>query len=448
MGFSSLQLSRLKREECKRTKHDSVFSQWEILIGPFDWANHSLGKNGFEKYKIHNIPLSCSCPGLYELGVAAVHTDLGRDVRKLSSECVVVVYLGQADNVRTRLQHYGRAGSHLDHGKSFGEPVDDHNNLKGPGLFREIFSRGFPIVFRWASMENKKLAEETEGRLLSIFDYAWNKGGNGARRPNDIYPKLDKIISSNISSRSIPWKLHYWMKTTLWHQKKEGIKIETSSPIFEGAKLRTRMFTVKRDFNEEDPSVCGLSLDDGSVCIKKPVEGRKRCEEHKGKRNVWSSSRSKTQRKLLVSSMPLKSEPVCISSMPLKAMPVCISPMPLNADLVCTEVSMPGEKSCELYKERCVGSPQNLLLGELNNVCGVVLDEQSACKNSPAVGRKRCEKHKGMRVNEALSMSATEGNFGVCGVGLGDGEVCVSVPVHGRKRCAIHKGRRVIALQK
>ncbi|PIA51296.1 hypothetical protein AQUCO_01100262v1, partial [Aquilegia coerulea] len=400
MGFSSLELSRLKREECKRTKHDSVFSQWEILIGPFDWENHSLGKNGIERYRIHNIPISCSCPGLYELGVAAVQTDLGRDIRKLSLDSVVVVYLGQADNVRTRLQHYGRAGSHLDHGKFFGEPSDDHYNLKGPGLFSEIFSRGFPIVFRWASMENKKLAEKTEGRLLSIFDYAWNKGGNGARRPNDIYLNLDKIVSSNISSPSIPRKLHNWLKTNLLHRKKKGIKIETNSPPFERVKLKPRLLTVKQDFNEEYPSVCGLFLGDGSVCINKPIEGRKRCGEHKGKRNIGSSSRSKTPRKLLVSSLPLKAEPVCISSMPLKAEP------------------------------------------ELNNVCGVVLNDQSVCKNSPAVGRKRCEEHKGMRVNKALSKSTTEGNFGVCGVALGDGDFCMRVPVYGRKRCGIHKGRR------
>jgi hypothetical protein len=61
----------------------------------------------------------------------------------------VVVYLGQADNVRARLQQYGRTGSHLDTGNPAGK--DEVNALTaGPGLFRQVFARGYSVVFRCA----------------------------------------------------------------------------------------------------------------------------------------------------------------------------------------------------------------------------------------------------------------------------------------------------------
>lgn len=111
-----------------------------------------MRKEGTERYRIHNLPLKCSCPGLYELGIASTRTNIVRDVRKLDQDRVIAVYLGQADNVRARLQHYGRAGSHLDHGSSITNLNGDNTFLsqRGPGLFKEIFSKGFPIVFRWA----------------------------------------------------------------------------------------------------------------------------------------------------------------------------------------------------------------------------------------------------------------------------------------------------------
>lgn len=121
----------------------------QVLIGPSDWENYSLGKDGVERYRLHNLPISCSCPGLYELGIAKddSHNDEGHKIREFHPNCVIVVYLGQAENVRTRLQHYGRVGSHLDHGNS----IENTSPClqRRPGLFREVFSRGFPIVFRW-----------------------------------------------------------------------------------------------------------------------------------------------------------------------------------------------------------------------------------------------------------------------------------------------------------
>ncbi|XP_058093949.1 protein EFFECTOR OF TRANSCRIPTION 2-like [Magnolia sinica] len=412
--------SRLKREECKHTKHDPLFSRWEILIGPSDWENHSLGTDGVERYRIHNLPISCSCPGLYELGIPLCHTDVGRKVRELHHSRVVVVYLGQAENVRTRLQHYGRAGSHLDHGNSI-SPASENKNLclqRGPGLFREIFSKGFPIVFRWAPMKNKKEAEKTESQLLGIFDYAWNKGGNGIRRQEDVVLKLNKIASgatSDFLSKFQQWKWEAFGK------KRVGIKINDSMPskesettsddpkhdlgsrVFKFSKSRPQVVPTKCVV-DEDFTICRVALGDGSVCRSRPVEGRKRCGEHKGKRINASVSTSVTNGEVLVKEG--KSWPQVVM--------------------------------------------RKFVVDEDFTICGVALCDGSVCRSRPVEGRKRCGEHKWKRINASVPTSVTygevlvkEGKSGVCGVRLGDGSVCMEFPVHGRKRCELHKGRRV-----
>jgi hypothetical protein len=124
----------------------------QLLIGPSDWQDYFLGKEGASRYRIHNLPTT-SGPGLYELGIAVPRSGLSRrDGGKLVRDDIVVVYLGQADNVRTRLQQYGRSGAHLGNTYSTGHVNDskDDSLQKGLGLFEEIFSRGQSIVYRWA----------------------------------------------------------------------------------------------------------------------------------------------------------------------------------------------------------------------------------------------------------------------------------------------------------
>lgn len=131
-----------------------MFPPFQILIGALDWENHRSGKDGSERYRLHNLPLSSSCPGIYELGVCTAHEN-ARSHRVRSRE-VVVAYLGQAENVRTRLQHYGRAGSHLDNGNHQSNSSCESSssslikNKKDPGFFKDVFNRGFSLVFRWA----------------------------------------------------------------------------------------------------------------------------------------------------------------------------------------------------------------------------------------------------------------------------------------------------------
>ncbi|GER51408.1 effector of transcription2 [Striga asiatica] len=143
---------RLRREDFKRTKHDSAFSRWKILIGPSDWEDYSMAKEGVEKYRTQNLPKWTSCSGVYELGVAASRPKSGRGAREFKSSSVVPVYLGQADNLRNRLQQYGRDGAHLENGclnLKFNDcqTSTSHNRL---GWFADIFSRGLPILYRCA----------------------------------------------------------------------------------------------------------------------------------------------------------------------------------------------------------------------------------------------------------------------------------------------------------
>lgn len=127
----------------------------QILIGAFDWEDHSLGKEEAEKYRTQNLPNWTSCPGVYELGIATSRPRSGRETRKFDSSSIVPVYLGQADNLRTRLQQYGRDGAHLENNKIANcQSVSSH---KGPGLFADIFSRGLPIVYRCAPVSTKSI---------------------------------------------------------------------------------------------------------------------------------------------------------------------------------------------------------------------------------------------------------------------------------------------------
>ncbi|KAK8559049.1 hypothetical protein V6N12_042337 [Hibiscus sabdariffa] len=133
-------LTRFNREDHKRTKHDSHFSKWKILIGAGDWEDHSEGKEGVGRYRVENLPKSSSS-GLYELAIYRTHSSTRDHLGKLDPDKVLVVYLGEADNVRTRLQQYGRTGSHLGRNGS---------GDKGCGCFEDIFARGYSIVYRWA----------------------------------------------------------------------------------------------------------------------------------------------------------------------------------------------------------------------------------------------------------------------------------------------------------
>ncbi|XLR65995.1 hypothetical protein S83_016667 [Arachis hypogaea] len=370
---SSFIFKRLKREECSHTKHDSIFSKWKILIGASDWEDHSKGKEGCARYRIHNLPEK-ACPGVYELGIAvSSRSDLGRQIYKLAPECVVVTYLGETDNVRDRLQCYGRNGSHL-HSKTSPEySIYDSLQKKRP-LFQEIFSQGYPIVYRWVAMNNKEEAKRIESQLLKTFDYAWNISSNGCRRPNDILQKINKISSS---TRTISDMARELLPFT---RKQVGIRIKVDeeeedsdgiysfiSRVFKFNKSRPRKVENIVIANQQDAVICGVALGDGSVCINTPAERRKRCPQHKGMRinNVSPA-------KAFVSP---KSKSNLVSEIN-KFMDQNVS----NDDVPDIPKKPVEESSSK------------------TNICGIILYDGSPCRRVPVKGRKRCQEHKGKKI--------------------------------------------------
>ncbi|XP_072982353.1 protein EFFECTOR OF TRANSCRIPTION 2-like [Typha latifolia] len=455
--------SRLKREDCPRTKHDSIFSAWKILVGPSDWEDHATGKEGVQRYRVHNLPANSSCPGIYELGVTLTFADECRKTRKHDLDDIVVVYIGQADNVKSRLQHYGRTGSHLDCGSSFVFSSENKNTCfkAGFGLFREIFAKGYSLAFRWAPMSDKKEAVKAEAQLLGVFDYAWNRLQNGYCRREEIILRLDNAVTSR--KTSLLGKLHRWKHITFGG--KVGIKISgngshSTSGSSNGMqnflprvrklvnyrpqlvqvgnkhngdhdmcgiptdslsvcknrsvrgdhrdeKITLNDSTIHEATAKESSAACGVTLEDGSSCLAIPVQGRKRCELHKGRRKV------KPKPKVLSDSKPFNG---------------------MENSSIRSQCQV-MEKTEEMH-----GFDNTL------NICGVETT-YGICRRRPVAERKRCEEHKGMRTTGSRFTQGSGSpraavSPSICGAATLDGSLCMNAAVTGRKRCAQHKGRR------
>ncbi|KAG8367259.1 hypothetical protein BUALT_Bualt16G0053900 [Buddleja alternifolia] len=231
-----------------------------------------MGKEGAERYRTQNLPNCTRCPGVYELGVTIQCSARAGLFLELDPTFIYVLYVGETDDVRTRLQQYGRNGAHL------------------KKLFSEIFSKGrLAIVYRWAYMKSKKDAQETEAQLLKENDYPWNEKSNGERRPvDDVHRKLECCLANNTSQFSL---LHKIMLQYL-HQKQVDIKLNLfqqfliilCKSILNASWLQpTRgVQSCCGDDRNRIGNICGVCIGHGSVCTKPPVKGRKRCAEHKG----------------------------------------------------------------------------------------------------------------------------------------------------------------------
>ncbi|XP_059284351.1 protein EFFECTOR OF TRANSCRIPTION 2-like [Lycium ferocissimum] len=510
---------RLKREECKRTKHDSAFSRWKILIGPNDWEDYLLGKEGAEKYRTQNLPNCTSCSGVYELGIVVSRHQTGREASRFDTDYIVPAYVGKSDNVRTRLQRYGREGAHLENGCSNSELhlAENVSGSKRAGLFTEIFSRGFSIVYRWAPMNDNKNAERTEAQLLDKFDYAWNKGSNGVRRHNDVLHKLDGISRASRLPAFI-------RKLQLSLEKQKGVRIKACEPfllengsdfhdsfkssnflpqIFKFERSQPRIVSLSFGVNDDPNTICGVALGHGSVCIRPPMTGNKRCAEHKGMK--VNSVNSKLIAEGNESTRPCGSR--CKENAP-------ICGFILDSGAPCARKPFQRNKRCLEHKGRrnrgFISQPmtdkivqwnhdpilenrttssndcQQILSGRAdtrlsqyfssslihqndNVKCGVHLTDGGLCTRQPAVGRKRCEDHKGMRVKEPISkklgaempsvfagpaskISSGKKHWAIdipsvnhsptCGATTRNGSFCRNKPSEGNKRCWQHKGMR------
>ncbi|KAF8104694.1 hypothetical protein N665_0170s0067 [Sinapis alba] len=441
-----------KREDYKQTKHDTVFSKWKVLslslppsvfdLSSDDWEDFKKGKDGVGRYRVENLPRR-SCPGLYELGVVAV-------TGKLDSEDVLAAYLGQAESVRSRLQCYGRSGAHL-------RSNVNNNNLdasccespdKKAGLFEDIFMKHGSVVYRWAPMGSKREAEATEGMLLSTFDYAWNKGSNGERRHLDLLNKLGDLEfirhrNSGVSRVLFPYVVEEERRLSC------DVVCEEKSTnfltcIIKLSRSRPQLVSDKSDEISASSccsdSVCGVVLENGSCCSTSPVKGRKRCIEHKGQR-ICRVSPVKQQPETFFTRQDYNTDVTTCCGVILPNMETC------------TKRPVPGRKRCEDHK----GMRINAFLFLLNRTdrektvkeeeasprfCEATTKNGVPCTRSSPRGSKRCWQHKD-KENIHPVVAGTQVR---CGVKVLNGLVCERSPVKGRKRCEEHKGMRVIII--
>ncbi|KAJ4892420.1 effector of transcription2 [Raphanus sativus] len=437
-----------KREDYKRTKHDTVFSKWKVLIGSEDWEDFKKGKDGVGRYRVQNLP-SRSCPGLYELGVVVVAVN-----GKLDSDDVLAAYLGQAESVRSRLQCYGRSGAHF---------RNLNNNLDGccespdkkAGLFEDIFMKHGSVVYRWAPMGSKREAEATEGMLLSTFDYAWNKGSNGERRHLDLLNKLgDLEFVRNRNSRVSRVLFPYVVE----EERKLSCDVSTNflTSVIKLSRSRPQLVSDKSDEifsggSSCSDSVCGVFLENGACCSKTPVKGRKRCIEHKGQRICRVSPVKPQQPETFITRRQDCNTDVVTT---------CCGVILPNIE-PCSKRPVPGRKRCEDHK----GMRINAFLFLLNRTdrektvkdankseeeeeaskpsfCEATTRNGVPCTRSSPRGSKRCWQHK-EKENIHPVVAGTQER---CGVKVFDGLVCERSPVKGRKRCEEHKGMRVLII--
>lgn len=356
-------------------------------------------------------------------------------------------------------------------------------------------------LFMCKQMKNKNESEKMEEQLLEFFDYAWNRRGNGTCRREEILLKLDNsLIRSN--SRLFN-KFDQWMLPPF--SKKLGIKVNAGLPlevepanktgflpqILKFVKSRPRLVQLD-DSLYQDEEICGVAIGNGNICRNKPVLGRKRCSEHKGKRitgitHVTTSHIRMPEDESSVSDVYLDDNKHQIFSDSKLLNPVggpfyrSVFNFDQECDTcgvafgdgsVCRNRSVPGSRRCELHKGQRVTKPKSLTikaewlmkgmhgcsLDEEYFICGVVSGDGSVCRSRPVPGRKRCELHKGQRITEPKSLTIREGwsatgmhklisepddELDICGVVTGNGHVCRRKPVPGRKRCEEHKGKRI-----
>lgn len=280
-------------------------------------------------------------------------------------------------------------------------------------------------------MRDKEEAKKMERRVLEVFDYAWNRSGNGTCRREDILSKLKGLSNSNVGSFR---KLVGCER--LVFSKKSGIKIAPDLLLLEDELENKRGFLpeilkfvksrpqlVKHDDKlSQDEVICGVAIGHGSICKNKPVPGRKRCSNHKGKRITGISD--VTSRHSIIA----EDEPSASNNK---------LSIPLGNELVPAIIQ------------------ETRHFDEEYDTCGMICGDGSICQNMPVLGRKRCELHKGQRITtlklfagrEDWSVEGTHRStleFDICGVVSGDGLVCRSKPAPGRKRCELHKGQRII----
>lgn len=367
-------------------------------------------------------------------------------------------------------------------------------------------------------MQSKGDAQKTETQLLNTFDYAWNTSINGSRRPEDILDKLNKISSSRLRLGAV------FQRVLPFSQRQVGIRIKACkllstennyntcadeespnilSRVFKFGRSQPRLVSDRSGITQQNTVICGVALTHDSVCTRPPVEGRKRCAEHKGmkinglitvrlpfstdvpKYGVIHSTKSDgygapgfahdtdTVKYHVSESLG----PICGFALsggsPCRRQAVQGNKRcgehkgrrtrKSNSGLVSTEekplyipdviVSNSGDSSEYDHNSAAICDREKLedevLLSRFNNnkdgidvlTCGATINNGCVCRRKPVEGNKRCWQHKGTRAGTCHSLSIKSSV--TCGVTLQDGSICTRIPARGRKRCEQHKGRRL-----
>lgn len=338
-------------------------------------------------------------------------------------------------------------------------------------------------------MESKRDAQKIESQLLNKFDYAWNKGSNGTRRPNDVLNKLEKLASSTPLFPSIIRKFQ------MLGQKPVGIRIKASKPfmqedlstyqdtssllpsVFKFGRSQPRLVSDRIGVAGNSNSTCGMTLSDGTICERPPVQGNKRCTDHRGMKKKSSFSKPVLEGKVAYS------EGKCLVNEDFTLTCGVI----LDDGVPCRRIPTRGRKRCEEHKGMRIDfsiSDSTKAKSHYNDAeyesklqpetlshyksfpsknysitCGVDLGHGNFCRRLAVEGRQRCEEHKGMRISSLITRLATKEKSPIsdvglplitsyshsvtCGLTLGDGSFCKRQPVEGNKRCWQHRGMRV-----
>lgn len=326
-------------------------------------------------------------------------------------------------------------------------------------------------------MGSKREAETTEGMLLSTFDYAWNKGSNGERRQLDLLKKLgDREFMSKRKS-GISRVLFPFLRNQVGirikgekHVLKEERKLspdvdeeKSSNFLTSILKLtRSRPQPVSERFDEIDgscsDSVCGVMLEDGGCCNRSPVKGRKRCVEHKGQRVCRvSPEKNRTPQPEIFTGQDhdhKDSDVMCGVILP------DMEP--------CSKRPVPGRKRCEDHKGMRINAflfllnrtdREKTIKDEKSNQESRDINQEEAstrfceattknglpCTRSSPKGSKRCWQHKEKTSGHCslVNVQTEAAKIVACGVKLCNGFICERSPVKGRKRCEEHKGMRI-----
>ena len=324
-------------------------------------------------------------------------------------------------------------------------------------------------------MGSKREAEATEGMLLSTFDYAWNKGSNGERRQLDLLIKLGDREFMRSRKSGISRVLFPFLRNQVGirikgekHVLEEERKL--SSDVVEEKKKsfgflasiiklsRSRPQPVSDKLDEIDGSVCGVILGNGGRCNRSPVKGRKRCEEHKGQRVCRVS--------------PVKQQPESSVGQDYNHEDSDVTCGVILANMEpCSKRPVLGRKRCEDHKgmrinaflfllnrtdrektvetEKSDPEPPTGNIAEeeaLSRFCEATTKSGGPCTRSSPKGSKRCWQHKEKTSGDSLPVKfhPVAGTQVICGVKVSNGLVCERSPVKGRKRCEEHKGMRVI----